>query len=156
VPITDLQVASAQCDATGRLEALRVRERRIGVGARAQGVREADHVHQSEIDEIVRTDGHREARGEIPDEGTHPEQSESIRGHQWQSALVARYLMRERIRSNQRQSETILSHPKPSEAIRSNPKLSEAIRSNQNQKQSEAIRSNRRCTQAGQRTRRGG
>ena len=93
MPITDLQVASAECDATGRLKALRVRERRIGVDARAQGVREADHVHQSEIDEIVRTDGHREARGEIPDEGTHPEQSEAIKDNQRQS---------EAIRGNQR------------------------------------------------------
>ena len=113
MPITDLQVASAQCDATGRLEALRVRERRIGVGARAQGVREADHVHQSEIDEIVRTDGHREARGEIPDEGTHPEQSEAIRGNQMQSEAIKGFGSRARTRPSPPPSHAVVERLRP-------------------------------------------
>ena len=113
--ITNLQVASAESDAPGRLKALRVCERRIGVGARSQSERETHHVHQSEIDEIIRTDGHREARGQIPEEGAHPEAHSQRRSFG-------------RIRSNQKHQKQSEAH---SEALRSTQEHSGALRSTQ-------------------------
>ena len=121
--ITNLQVASAESDAPGRLKALGVCERRIGVGARSQSERETHHVHQSEIDEIIRTDGHREARGQIPEEGAHPEAHSQRRSFG-------------RIRSNQKHQKQSEAH---SEALRSTQEHSGALRSTQ--KHSEALRS---------------
>ena len=156
--ITNLQVASAESDATGRLKALGVCERRIGVGARSQSERETHHVHQSEIDEIIRTDGHREARGQIPEEGAHPEAHSQRRSfgrirsnqkHQKQSEAHS-----EALRSTQEHSGALRSTQEHSEALRSTQEHSEALGSTQ--KHSEALRSTQKHSevpQAWQRTR---